>query len=44
MTADVQFTAEEVSELDTAASKIMIYGDRYTVIEKYGWKNSLRTI
>lgn len=34
MTADLQFTAEEVSELDSAVSKITIYGDRYTAVEQ----------
>lgn len=34
MTADLQFTPEEISELDTAISRIKIYGDRYTAVEQ----------
>lgn len=33
-TADLQFTPEELSELDNAISKIKIHGDRYTPVEQ----------
>ena len=33
-TADLQFTAEELNELETAVSKIRIFGDRYTEAEQ----------
>ena len=34
MTAEIQFTSEELSELDNVISKITIYGDRYTQVEQ----------
>jgi aryl-alcohol dehydrogenase-like predicted oxidoreductase len=33
-TADLRFTAEELNELDSAVSKIKIFGDRYTEVEQ----------
>ena len=33
-TADLQFTREELSNLDSAVSKIKIHGDRYTEVEQ----------
>jgi aryl-alcohol dehydrogenase-like predicted oxidoreductase len=33
-TADMQFSAEELRELDNAISKIVIFGDRYTEVEQ----------
>ena len=33
-TADLQFTADELNELETAVSKIKIFGDRYTEVEQ----------
>ncbi|MEQ1586689.1 MAG: aldo/keto reductase [Cyclobacteriaceae bacterium] len=33
-TADLQFTQEEVRELDDSISKVKIYGDRYTEVEQ----------
>jgi hypothetical protein len=34
MTADLQFTPDNITELDTAVSKLMIYGDSYTAVEQ----------
>lgn len=33
-TADLQFSADEIGELDSAISKITIHGDRYTAVEQ----------
>jgi aryl-alcohol dehydrogenase-like predicted oxidoreductase len=33
-TADLKFTPEELGQLDSAISKIKIYGDRYTAVEQ----------
>jgi aryl-alcohol dehydrogenase-like predicted oxidoreductase len=32
--ADIQFSSEEIREIDDAVSKITIYGDRYTLVEQ----------
>jgi len=34
MTADLLFAPEELHDLDSAISKIKIYGDRYTAVEQ----------
>ena len=33
-TADLQFSKDELEELETAVSKIKIHGDRYTEVEQ----------
>lgn len=38
-TADLQFTTDEIRELDNAFSQIKIYGDRYTAIEQQRVQN-----
>lgn len=38
-TADIQFTADEIRELDNAISQIKIYGDRYTAVEQQRVQN-----
>jgi aryl-alcohol dehydrogenase-like predicted oxidoreductase len=32
--ADIQFSSEDIREIDDAVSKITIYGDRYTPVEQ----------
>jgi aryl-alcohol dehydrogenase-like predicted oxidoreductase len=37
--ADIQFTADELRELDNTVSQIKIFGDRYTAVEQQRVQN-----